>query len=91
MFGNPKFQSDKKDRMMTLLNAGSRTMKNDLALQGQMNSSFDDVNDRSKVGNLLGTFDNREVSQLNASFFNNFKQYNPREKPQNHVYIKQQK
>lgn len=91
VFGNPKFQSDKKERMLTLLNAGSRTMKNDLRLNGELNHTFDNLNDRSKVGNLIGTFDNREVSQLNASFFNNFKQYNPAEKPQNNVYIKQQK
>jgi hypothetical protein len=37
------------------------------------------------------TFDDRQVSQLKSSFINNYRQYNPNEKPQNHVLIMQSK
>ena len=82
MFGtSAKNQSNKKERMMTLLNAGSRTVKSDLLTKNAYNNTYDDRENHSvekrSVGNLIGTFDDRKVNQLSSSFYNNFKHYNP--------------
>lgn len=63
--------------MMTLLNAGSRTVKSDMLNKNAYNNTYDERNQQASVGNLIGSFDERKVNQLSNSFYNNFKHYNP--------------
>ena len=38
---------------------------------------------------MFPTFDNRQLSKLNSSIYSNQKRYNPKEKPQSNVLIRQ--
>lgn len=48
-----------------------------------------DVPIEKQTSNLFPSFDHRQINKLNQSFYSNQKRYNPREKPQNHVLMRQ--
>jgi hypothetical protein len=67
----------------------SHILKSDLS-DKNLHSNEDSLDKVDKSGlNLFPSFDNRQISKLNQSFYSNQKRYNPRVKPQNHVLIRQ--
>jgi hypothetical protein len=56
----------------------------------QMNPEEEQQQSFEKVKfTMFPTFDNRQLSKLNSSIYSNQKRYNPKEKPQSHVMIRQ--
>jgi hypothetical protein len=67
----------------------SRNLKSDLS--DELNRNEEEQLKSIDKQNFLQfpTFDNRQLSKLNSSIYSNQKRYNPKEKPQCHVLVRQ--